>query len=54
MRLAEAIPRLLEATTDEGRRAAGADTASPGHETLDVGQDEHPHDERPHDGHPDV
>jgi hypothetical protein len=59
MRLAVAIPRLLDATTDERRRSAGADTASPGHETLEDGedefsQDEQPHDEHPHDGQSDV
>jgi hypothetical protein len=54
MRLAEAIPRLLDAATDERRRAAGADAASPGHETLEDGQDEHLHDEHSHDGQSDV
>jgi hypothetical protein len=59
MRLAEAIPRLLEAIPDERRRAGGADAASPGHETLEDGEDEFPHDkhsrdEQPHDGRSDV
>jgi hypothetical protein len=64
MRLAEAIPRLLDAATDERRRSTGAHAGSPGHETLEDGEDEFPHDEHsrdeqphdghPHDGHPDV
>ncbi len=54
MRLAEAIPRLLDAATDERRRSAEAHAASPGHETLEDGQDEHPHDGQSDDGQSDV